>query len=105
MSSYAAFLDATELASKASKKAGGSEAQKRNVPKTLDFKLDRGERIVTALTSEIGAEKTAKHLEKVAKKAIGSQPRGKHGIVDLVSDDSDEEDARVPYGHPTELCC
>ena len=71
----------------------------------MDKQLDDGERIVAKLTSEIGAEKTAEMLEYLAKKAIGSQPSGKQGVVDLVSDDDDDAMApKVPYGFWKRFC-
>ena len=48
------------------------------------------------LTSEIGAEKTAEMLDQLAKKANGSQPSGKQGVLDLVSDDDDDL-VKVPH--------
>ena len=85
MSTYAAFLDASENAGKKSKwsSKGKSGPEGRNVTPCLDAKLNQGERIVEKLTSEIGPEKTAALLQSLAQKANGSQPSGEKGVVDL----------------------
>ena len=101
MSSYAAFLDASE---NAAKRHQGIGRLHRNVPASLDSNLDHGDRIVTKLTSEIGVERTAELLQSLAKKANGSQPSGEHGVVDLDSDDDDAEVAKVPYGFWKRFC-
>ena len=92
MSSYAAFLDASEKAGKTSKGGQRFGTRHRNVPVSLDSNLDHGERIVAKLTSEIGAETTAELLQSLANKANGSQPSGEQGVVDVDSDDDDAED-------------
>jgi len=104
MSSYTAFLDASANAGKTSKGGQRFEPRHRNVPVSLDSKLDHGERIVAKLTSEIGAEKTAELLESLAKKANGSQPSGEQGVVDLDSDDDGAALAKVPYGFWRRFC-
>ena len=112
MSSYAAFLDASENAGRtsyaafldASENAGRTSKVHRNVPASLDSTLDYGERIVAKLTSEIGPEKTAELLASQAKLANGSQPSGEQGVVDLDSDDDDAAYAKVPYGFWRRFC-
>ena len=109
MASYIDFLDAAAAAGKP--EAGASQRLcmpvHRNDAPTLDAQLDHSERILARLTSETGAEATARFLEATAKKEIESQRRrskvdangSQPSAVDLTaSDDDDDEDLTVPYG-------
>ena len=93
MASYEAFLDAagharsriTHAAGHARAKAVGRPRTNgvhattmpvhRNIPSALDAQLDKAERIVARLNSEMGEEKTNRLLQDMGKRAVGSQPR------------------------------
>jgi len=108
MASYIDFLDAAAAAGKP--EAGASQRLcmpvHRNDAPTLDAQLDYSERIVARLTSDTGAEATARFLEATAKKEIESQRRrskvdangSQPSAVDLTASDDDDEDLSVPYG-------
>ena len=111
--SYSAFLD--DAAASARRPRGVatrlSMQVHRNQPRKLDALLDDAERIINALTSEIGAEKSSQVLERLAnieaaKRRICSRVKG-HGaqpsVEDLtLSDEDDVQDLRcgrlIPYG-------
>ena len=108
MASYIDFLDAAAAAGKPEARASQRLCMPvhRNDAPTLDAQLDYSERIVARLTSETGAEATARFLEAIAKKEIESQRRcskvdangSQPSAVDLTASDDDDEDLSVPYG-------
>ena len=121
MASYEAFLDAagharsriTHAAGHARAKAVGRPRTNgvhattmpvhRNISSALDAQLDKAERIVARLSSEMGEEKTNRLLQDMGKRAVGSQPRrtqppGYQDMPETISSDDEVEPPKIPYG-------